>query len=66
MLSASPANPDAVLVVTTLTQVAPRQRSASIFAWAAAYLRGEVNAAGRAEAPSAMDEDAFMALVEQL
>lgn len=43
-LSASPRNPDVALVLAELKKLEPRQRSITLFAWAAAYLRGEASA----------------------
>lgn len=40
-ISLSPANPDAVAVAAALRDLPKGQRSASLLAWAAAYLRGE-------------------------
>lgn len=54
-LSASPRNPDVALVLGELQNVEPRQRSMTLFAWAAAYLRGE------ASAPQVVPDDAIEA-----
>lgn len=44
-LSYAPGNDDAALVLAELARLPPRQRSATIWAWCAAYLRGQARAA---------------------
>lgn len=43
-LSYTPSNADAALVLAELATLPPRQRSAAIWAWCAAYLRGQARA----------------------
>lgn len=42
-VSVSPRNPDARVVAQALAGVAPRERSALLLRWAAAYLQGKAN-----------------------
>ena len=65
LFSASPRNPDAVLVLDELKKLPTRQRSAALWAWAAAYLRGET-AAPLATADDDGDDDMFAALFDDL
>ncbi len=63
--SASPRNADAVLVLTELAKLPARQRSSAMWAWAAAYLRGET---GSPIIPTDDDgdDDMFAALFDDL
>lgn len=64
-ISLSPANPDALLVVQALTEVGPRERSAAILRWAAAYLSGQArDLPGPTEAAIGLSEDELDALLD--
>jgi hypothetical protein len=58
-LSLSPRNPDAVAVSRALIEreIEPRQRSATILEWAAAYLAGRAMECQISTAPTMSDEE---------
>lgn len=63
-VSLSPANPDAVLVAAALRDVGKGQRSVTLLAWAAAYLRGEVSQGLAISAELGMTEAELDALLD--
>lgn len=64
-ISLSPANPDALTVAAALKELPRGQRSASLLAWAAAYLRGEVSSAPALIPELGMSEEELDQLLDE-